>query len=95
MKIEMKKEFEKDYITREAGERLRMSILGAYKKGEILELDFSGMTIASTSFFDESIAKLAKEGLTKKEFEKIVRLKGLNPRDQKLLDDLCRYRGFV
>ncbi len=91
----MKKEFGKDTITREAGERLRQLILEAEKKGKTIEIDFSGMTIASTSFFDESIAKLVTEGWDKKRFEKTVRLKGLNPRDQKLLEDLCQYRGLV
>ena len=95
MKIEMKKEFKKDYITREAGERLRLIILQAFEKGKTLELDFTGLTIASTSFFDESIAKLVNEGWDKKRLKQTVRIKGLNPRDQKLLEDLCRYRGLV
>ena len=95
MKIEMKKEFARDYITREAGERLRLQILEADKRGDLLKLDFTGLTIASTSFFDESIAKLVEEGWDLDRFKKTVRLIGLNPRDKILLEDLCRYRGLI
>ncbi|MEK6704548.1 MAG: DUF4325 domain-containing protein [Bdellovibrionota bacterium] len=62
-KIKIKEEYKEDYITRAAGERLRTAILDARQNGEdCIWLDFGGVIIGSTSFFDEAIAKLGEEG---------------------------------
>lgn len=94
-KINIKKEFAGDYITREAGERLRQAIVQAFAAGLKTELDFSGIIIASTSFFDEGLAKLALHGWEQKQFEENVIIKNLNPRDRKVLEKMCAYRGLV
>lgn len=94
-KILIKKQFANDYITRDAGEKLRIIIEEAFAKGEKIELDFAGLTIASTSFFDEGIAKLALSGWDQEKFKKNVGIKNLNPRDENVLKKMCSYRGFV
>jgi len=93
-KISLKKEFGADYITRAAGERLRTRILEAYKKKESVEIDFSGLTIGSTSFFDEGIAKLVDEGWDTKTIEKTLTFKGLHRLDREVLIQVCKYRGL-
>ncbi|HCU23531.1 MAG TPA: hypothetical protein DF383_00825 [Deltaproteobacteria bacterium] len=95
LKINIKKEFREDYLSRAAGEKLRSKILEARQRGERVELDFSGVTIASVSFFDEGIAKLAEQGWTKKKFEESVHLKDLQARDKILLQEICENRGLV
>jgi len=87
-------EFKKDYISREAGERLRNIILEAKKEQTVLTLDFQGIIIASTSFFDEGIAKLVDENWNKKTLNQYVTFKDLNPHDKKVLNTVCKYRGL-
>lgn len=94
-KINIKTEFATDYITREAGERLRHMIEQALQNHEQLELDFFGITIASTSFFDEGIAKLALNKWSYEQFIEKISLKNLHPRDEQVLKKMCEYRGFV
>ncbi len=94
MQIVIKKIFKKDWVTREAGEQLRKMIGDCIKKGGKVELDFTGMTIASTSFFDEGIAKLGMEGCSPEEINRLIVWKGLHPRDQELVRMLCQKRDF-
>ena len=94
MKIIIKEEFKKDYISREAGEELRKIILAAIKNQEKITLDFSELVIASTAFFDESIAKLVNEKIEPQEFNEFVTIKNINRNDQKVLDQVTKYRGF-
>lgn len=91
MKILIKEKFSKDYISREAGERLRMLILS--EEGPH-ELDFSGLKIASISFFDESIAKLAEVGWTSDTIKESLVFKNLYKFDEKLLKQVCIARGL-
>lgn len=93
-KILIKKEFEKDYISRAAGERLRWLIEEAYEKKKPVYLDFTGLVIASTSFFDEGLAKLTLEGWDGKRFGKWIRIKGMNINDQKVVKKVCEFRGL-
>lgn len=93
--IIIKHEFPQDYITRVAGERLRNTILESRKMGEPIEIDFSGLKIASTSFFDEAIAKLADEGWDEKSFSEFIKIKGIHRLDLKVLKQVCEYRGLV
>jgi hypothetical protein len=83
--INIKKEFPTDHITRAAGERLRELILEADANGESVTIDFSGVTIASTSFLDEGLAKLADLGWSAEKVAKQVSLKNLNPLDKRVL----------
>ena len=71
--IVIKNDFSEDHITRIAGEKLRFQILGADAKKEKIIIDFSGVCIASTSFFDEGFAKLTEAGWTLKDLEKQAR----------------------
>lgn len=91
--IHMKKDYPDDYISRKVGEKLRKRILEAFHNGEKVEIDFTGLTIASTSFFDEGIAKLFEEGWNHEMLKKWVFFKSLNPRDHDLLENLLRKRG--
>src|SRR3990167_7761635 len=92
MKIETKKEFYTDYISREAGEKLRQKIAQQLQQGSIIELDFANCMIASTSFFDEGIAKLALEFDDVNEKAKLLKIKNLHRRDHELLLSLCERR---
>lgn len=87
-RIDIKKEFAQDWISREAGERLRHLILQATKEGKTVEIDFSGLIIASTSFLDEGLAKLIEEGWSTEEITSRVHCKNLHPRDREVLNKL-------
>ncbi len=92
--INIKKEFSGDYITRVAGERLRNIILDAVARGEVVELDFTGAVVASTSFFDEGFAKLADFEWDKEKFRSSISIVGMNSRDEKLMREICAGRGI-
>lgn len=92
--IRIKKEFQQDYISREAGERLRIMILRAAKEGKRAEIDFEHLKIASTSFLDEGLAKLVLEGWVKKDFDSRLELKNMDPKDRLVLEKLCLDRGL-
>ena len=94
MKILMKKTFSADYISRMAGEKLRKMIIESIKKNESLILDFEDLIIASTSFFDEGIAKLFEENIDPLDFHKYIKLENLNKNDFKVLKQVSDYRGF-
>lgn len=94
MKIKIKEDFGGDWITREAGEKLRKRIAIAIREREDLVLDFAGLTIASTSFFDEGFAKLAEEGISPEDYKKHVSLVNMHSRDSSLLATLCQRRKF-
>lgn len=93
-KISIKNDFKTDYITREAGEKLRYFILESYNKNEPTEIDFSDIIVASTSFFDEGIAKLQKEGWDFKKLNKFIKFKYLNPLDEEVMISVCKLRGM-
>ena len=93
MIIKIKESFSSDYISRKAGEVLRNHILAAIKGGTELVLDFEGIIIASTSFFDEGIAKLGSE-TTPEVFKKFITIKNMNKNDQKVLDQVSSFRKF-
>jgi hypothetical protein len=95
MMIRIRDEFKEDYISRVAGERLRNRVLEAVAKGEKITLDFTGITIASTSFFDEGFAKLADCGWTRPTFDAAITFIGLHPLDKRVLDEMCRNRGLT
>ena len=90
--INIKGQFADDWITRQAGERLRNLIVETTKSDTSVEIDFSGVTVASTSFFDEGFAKLAESGWTAEKMKSLVKLKNINKRDREILEDLFRKR---
>lgn len=92
MKIVIKNEFPHDWVTRIAGEKLRKLIISGLVNEKVeVEVDFAGMTIASVSFFDEGIAKLAEEDLPKDWKKKLI-LSNLNPWDKEVLDVVTKQR---
>lgn len=90
--INIKKEFAKDFLSRVAGERLRGMIFEATKSGQPVEIDFDGLVIASTSFFDEGFAKLTELGWSLKKLNQFVQLKNIHPKDKEILFDLFKRR---
>lgn len=92
--IRIQEEFGEDYISRVAGERLRRMILQAVKGEKNVEIDFGGLVVASTSFFDEGFAKLALEGWSKKDFDSHIRLKNIDSKDHLILEKLCLNRNM-
>lgn len=94
IQIKIKEQYKDDYITRAAGERLRLAILAAHRDQKKVEVDFSGLIVGSTSFFDEAFAKLSEEGWDAERFEKGVVLKELNKMDLRVLKQVCEYRGL-
>lgn len=91
----IKDEFSGDHITRAAGERLRNMILEASLENEKIKIDFSGIVIASTSFFDEGFAKLSLYGWSKEKFLSDVLLENLDKRDHKVINEMCKNRGLL
>lgn len=92
-RINIRREFASDFISREAGERLRQLILEAAEGDNSIEIDFGGKIIASTSFFDEGFAKLAEYGWTREKLFSIIKLKNINERDLEVLSDLFDKRA--
>ncbi|MBI2083171.1 MAG: STAS-like domain-containing protein [Deltaproteobacteria bacterium] len=93
-KISIKQAFHDDYVSRVAGERLRHLIVESVQNKESVCLDFEGVVIASTSFFDEGIAKLALEGWDQELLKKWVRFERVNTRDRKVMERVCEFRGL-
>ena len=90
--INIREEFGQDYTTREAGERLRLLILDAFGRDAVVEIDFSGVKVASASFFDEAFAKLALEGWNREDFYRRLSYIHLHHMDEKLLEQVCKVR---
>jgi len=93
-RIDIREEFPDDRMSRKAGERLRNMILDALDTDGRVEVDFGGLIIASTSFLDEGLAKLADQGLTGEHFHTAVVFKNIHPRDQEVLEDLFDTRAL-
>lgn len=92
--IEIKKEFRSDYITREAGERLRQQIVEAVRNSQTVTVDFLDIVVASTSFLDEAFSKLADvKEVEAKDVERYLVIKNLDPRDKQVLDTVSKLRG--
>ena len=79
--IVIREEFRTDYISRGAGERLRLEILTSCPGQERIEIDFSGLKIGSASFFDEGIAKLKDEGWSRDDLKQKIIFQHLHPLD--------------
>lgn len=92
MRIDIRQVFADDWITRAAGERLREMILDRIGKGERVDLDFGGALVASTSFFDEGIAKLADHGWTRESLGERLSFRRIHPRDREIMEELFARR---
>ena len=93
-KIVIKDEFKSDWISRAAGERLRHMIVEATAHGEPVEIDFTHCVVASTSFFDEGVAKLTELGWTQEKLNTLVRFKNIYKKDRLVLEKMCQNRGM-
>lgn len=91
MIITIKEQFPNDFTTRSAGEKLRELILA---NDEPTVIDFKDIKIASASFFDEGLAKLAENNWTQLDVEEKIILKNIFIMDLKLLNNTCIVRGF-
>lgn len=91
MNILIKEVFKDDFTTRDAGEKLRLLILGSNDK---VTLDFKDIKIASASFFDEGIAKLAFENWKKVDFENKIEFINIFSNDLVLIKNTCKVRGI-
>lgn len=92
MKITIAKEFKNDFTTRAAGERLRKLILNATS---LVTINFIDVKIASSSFFDEAIAKLSCEGWTVEKIKENITFLNLFKRDKELLKSTCKIHGLI
>ena len=91
MKIMIKEKFSDDTITREAGEKLRKMI--CQTQGPLI-LDFKALKVASSSFFDEGVAKLVLEGFDEKWVNENITFLNLHKLDAALLKQVCLARGM-
>lgn len=91
-RIHIATDYETKRVTRRDGAVLREAIEKHWNDVEALVLDFAGVRIASVSFFDESLGRLALlhplEELTTR-----VRVENIDPADRRLLDDIVRARS--
>ncbi len=94
-KIFIRETFRDDFISRAAGEKLRGLIIAADQNGEGVEIDFSSIVVGSTSFFDEAIAKLSEEGWNLQKLRQRVVFRHLDPRDEKVLEQMCQVRNLT
>lgn len=92
LKIVIQKAFQDDYVSREAGEKLRKMFVTAIQNQEEVIVDFGNKAIASTSFFDEGFAKLSLEKIPSEKIKKFIHLKNIHPRDQEICTILCNKR---
>ena len=90
--ISIERDFRDDWISRSAGERLRNRILSITAGESAVEVDFRGVTIGSTSFLDEGLAKLAHDGWDMARFQRSVIIVGMNRFDRSVLDRLLAER---
>jgi hypothetical protein len=80
------------HVTRGDGAHLRKAIEEYWDDAEPLILDFSGVRIASVSFFDESLGLLAKKRPLD-EIKKRVRVENIDEGDRALLNRIVLSRA--
>lgn len=93
-KILLKDAFSADYISRVAGEKLRYKILENHENSVVSEIDFQGLTVASTSFFDEAFAKLFEHDWSREHIFQRIKFKNIQKRDEQLLLEMLKIRGL-
>jgi STAS-like domain of unknown function (DUF4325) len=79
-------------VSRSDGARLRRLIETHWSDDDALVLDFSGVRIASVSFFDESIGLLARTHPLD-ELQRRVRVENIDPSDRALLNQIVLSRA--
>jgi hypothetical protein len=93
MIINLKKECNNQTITREEGKKVNKLIDNAWDKENKIIIDFGNILIASVSFIDEALGKLAFEH-SKKALKGKLYFKNMLDYDKALLNDILtsRYR---
>jgi hypothetical protein len=91
-RIIISEHFKGSRVTRGDGEGLRALIDEHWNDSEPLILDFSGLRIASASFFDESLGVLAEQHPLD-ELTRRVRVENIDPADRKLLNHIVLTRA--
>lgn len=76
-----------DRISREAGANLRNLILDKWDEFNRIVIDFDNLLVASASFLDEAVAKLAFE-FNEEDIKKKIKLENIEPFDKALVNDL-------
>ena len=92
LRVVIKKEFKEDFVTRQAGEQLRIMIIKAFNDKQKIEVDFSDAQVASLSFMDEAFAKLLLEGWKKEDISQRISFVNLDPMDKAVLDKMILLR---
>lgn len=95
IEINIFKVFANDYVTREAGELLRKMILENMAAEKITVIVLNNKMVASTSFFDEGIAKLALTKIEKEKIKQLLMFKDIHKFDVPTLLAVCKHRGLV
>ncbi|MBN1115545.1 MAG: STAS-like domain-containing protein [Oligoflexia bacterium] len=90
--ISIAEDFKNDYVTRDAGEKLRNMIIAGEKDYEKIEIDFGDLIIASVSFFDEAFAKLIEHGWSINKINSRIILKNISPRDVEVHNKMLEVR---
>jgi hypothetical protein len=80
------------HVTRGDGALLRRAIIERWDEADPLVLDFTGLRIASVSFFDESLGLLAKAHPLG-ELTRRVRVENIDPSDRNLLNSIVLARS--
>ncbi len=87
MEINLKDKCGKQTITRKDGKVINQIIIESWGKENKIIIDFNNILIASVSFLDEAIGKLAFE-YPKKELTEKLSLKDIVDYDKSLLNDI-------
>jgi hypothetical protein len=95
MMIKIKEAFKKDWVSREAGEKLRLKIISGLSKNKTVDVDFGGMKIASVSFMDEGISKLALEKNLPITWKDNLKINNLYEQDKLVLIQMNANRGLI
>jgi hypothetical protein len=80
------------HVTRIDGAHLRREIQQRWHQDDQLVLDFSGVRIASVSFFDESLGLLAREH-DLEDLKRRVKVENMDPADRALLNSIVVARS--
>jgi len=79
-------------LSRSDGARVRRAIEGSLEAGDVIELDFANVRIASVSSFDEAIGPLAREH-SLDEIKRAIKLARIDPAERRLLNRIVLSRA--
>jgi hypothetical protein len=91
MKIDIAKICKKKTVTRDDGEKLNKILGEKWDEASSFDIDFNNVLVASVSFMDEAIGKLALK-YTKEDLKKKIKVKNILDYDRALLNDILQSR---